>query len=60
MVPLLALGRIVLLVLLLGVLWLRLRRRQRGRKRICPHCGQASPARRMNCSRCATPLFPGR
>ncbi len=47
----------LLLVILLGVLYLRLVRRKRARVQVCSHCGQRNPAHLSNCLKCAAPLL---
>ncbi len=51
--------KMVLLVLLFGLLYLRLYFRRRKRDRVCAHCGQRNPPHRSNCSNCSAPLFHG-
>ena len=46
-----------LLVLLLGLLWLRLSLRRRSRDKVCSHCGRRNPPHRSHCSNCSAPLF---
>lgn len=46
-----------LLVLLLGLLWLRLSLRRRSRDKLCSHCGRRNPPHRSHCSNCSAPLF---
>jgi hypothetical protein len=48
-----------ILVLLGGLLYLRLRRRQKSRLRICSHCGQKNPHHLAHCTKCSAPLFQG-
>ena len=47
----------LLLVLLLGILYLRLWRRKRARTVVCSHCGKPNPPHRSNCQKCAAPLL---
>jgi ribosomal protein L40E len=46
-----------LLVLLLGILYLRFWRRKQARIRICSHCGKKNPPHQSNCQKCAAPLM---
>ncbi len=48
-----------LLVLLLGVLYLRMWRRRQARTLICSHCGKKNPSHQSNCQKCAAPLMGG-
>jgi hypothetical protein len=49
--------KVFLVVLLLGVLWLRLTLRRRSRDKVCSHCGHRNPPHRSNCTKCSAPLF---
>jgi ribosomal protein L40E len=46
-----------LIVLLLGVLYLRIWRRKQARALICSHCGKKNPSHQSNCQKCAAPLM---
>ncbi|HJW73906.1 MAG TPA: hypothetical protein VJ486_13865 [Geothrix sp.] len=46
-----------LLVILLGVLYLRIWRRKQARIQICSHCGKKNPPHQSNCQKCAAPLL---
>jgi hypothetical protein len=45
------------LMLLLGLLYLRLWKRKRSKDRICSHCGHRNPRHRTNCTNCSAPMF---
>jgi uncharacterized paraquat-inducible protein A len=47
----------VLLVLALGLLYLRVWSRKRTKERLCSHCGQRNPHHQTNCLKCSAPLF---
>jgi len=47
----------VLLVVLLGVLYLRIWRRKQAKTQICSHCGKKNPPHQSNCQKCAAPLM---
>ena len=47
----------LLLVILLGVLYLRLWRRKQARIQVCSHCGEKNPPHLSNCRKCAAPLL---
>lgn len=47
----------LLLVLVLGLLYLRLWTRKRKRDRVCDHCGQRNSPHQTNCLKCSAPLF---
>jgi len=47
----------LLLVLVLGLLYLRVWSRKRSSDRICAHCGQRNPPHQTNCLKCSAPLF---
>lgn len=47
----------ILLVLILGLLYLRLTLRRRKRDTICSHCGTRNPHHLANCRNCSAPLF---
>ena len=49
--------KVILVVLLLGVLWVRLSLRRRSRDKVCSHCGHRNPPHRSHCSKCSAPLF---
>lgn len=49
--------KMLLLVVLGGLLYLRLMRRKKARQRICAHCGFRNPSHRSNCTKCSAPLF---
>jgi ribosomal protein L40E len=46
-----------LLIVLLGILYLRSWRRKQARTQICSHCGKKNPAHQSNCQKCAAPLM---
>lgn len=46
-----------LLILLLGVLYLRMWRRKQARIQVCSHCGKRNPPHQRNCQKCAAPLI---
>ena len=46
-----------LLVLILGVLYLRMWRRKRAHILVCSHCGKKNPPHQSNCQKCAAPLM---
>ena len=46
-----------LVVLLLGLLWLRLSLRRRSRDKVCSRCGRRNPPHRSHCTGCSAPLF---
>lgn len=46
-----------LLVLLLGVLYLRIWRRKQSKALYCSHCGKKNPPHQSNCQKCAAPLM---
>ena len=46
-----------LLILLLGVLYLRIWRRKRAHILVCNHCGKKNPPHQSNCQKCAAPLM---
>jgi len=46
-----------LLVVLLGVLYLRIWRRKQTKSLICSHCGKKNPPHQSNCRKCAAPLM---
>jgi ribosomal protein L40E len=48
-----------LLVLLLGILYLRSWRRKQAHSQICSHCGKKNPPHQSNCQKCAAPLMRG-
>jgi hypothetical protein len=47
----------LLLVIVLGLLYLRLWARKRNDDRVCSHCGQRNPHHQTNCLKCSAPLF---
>jgi ribosomal protein L40E len=47
----------LLLIVLLGVLYLRIWRRKQARIQVCSHCGKKNPAHQSNCQKCAAPLM---
>jgi len=49
----------LLLIVLLGVLYLRNWRRKQARIQVCSHCGKKNPPHQRNCQKCAAPLFDG-
>jgi hypothetical protein len=49
----------LLLIILLGILYLRIWRRKQARSLICSHCGKKNPPHQSNCMKCAAPLFGG-
>lgn len=46
-----------LLIVLLGVLYLRQFRKRRARRKVCSHCGEKNPVHLTNCAKCGAPLF---
>ncbi|HEY3400305.1 MAG TPA: hypothetical protein VGK03_06695 [Geothrix sp.] len=46
-----------LLVLLLGILYLRIWRRKQTHILVCSHCGKKNPPHQSNCQKCAAPLM---
>jgi ribosomal protein L40E len=46
-----------LLIVLLGILYLRIWRRKQARTQICSHCGKKNPPHQRNCQKCAAPLM---
>jgi ribosomal protein L40E len=46
-----------LLVILLGILYLRIWRRKQARLLVCSHCGKKNPSHQRNCQKCAAPLM---
>jgi ribosomal protein L40E len=46
-----------LLVILLGVLYLRVWRRKQTRLQICSLCGKKNPPHQSNCQKCSAPLM---
>jgi ribosomal protein L40E len=49
--------KMLLLVLLGMLLYLRLYLRRRKKDRICAHCGERNPPHRQNCTNCSAPLM---
>lgn len=47
----------VLLIVLLGILYLRTWRRKQARAQFCSHCGKKNPPHQSNCMKCAAPLM---
>jgi len=47
----------ILLVLILGLLYVRLLRRRRLGDRLCPHCNTRNPRHLAHCRHCGAPLF---
>ncbi len=47
----------ILLIVLLGILYLRIWRRKQVRVQICSHCGKKNPPHQSNCQKCAAPLL---
>jgi ribosomal protein L40E len=47
----------VLLIVLLGILYLRIWRRKQARIQVCSHCGKKNPPHQSNCQKCAAPLM---
>ncbi len=50
-------SKILLLIIIGGLLYLRLWKRKRQRDHVCDHCGHRNPPHRANCTRCSAPLF---
>ena len=46
-----------LLIVVLGILYLRIWRRKQARSLICSHCGKKNPPHQSNCQKCAAPLM---
>lgn len=46
-----------LLVILLGILYLRMWRRKKTHDLVCSHCGKKNPPHQSNCQKCAAPLM---
>ena len=46
-----------LLILLLGILYLRIWRRKQAHILVCSHCGKKNPPHQTNCQKCAAPLM---
>ncbi|NWJ42283.1 MAG: hypothetical protein HXX12_15075 [Geothrix sp.] len=47
----------ILLVVILGILYLRILRRKQAKTQICSHCGKKNPPHQSNCQKCAAPLM---
>lgn len=47
----------ILLIVLLGLLYLRIWRRKQAKIQICSHCGKKNPPHQSNCQKCAAPLM---
>lgn len=45
------------LVLVLGLLYLRLFKKRRAKLKVCSHCSQKNPTHLTNCAKCGAPLF---
>lgn len=52
-------SKMLLLICVGALLYLRLWKRKRQRDHVCSHCGHRNPPHRANCSRCSAPLFEG-
>jgi len=46
-----------LLVILLGILYVRILRRKKSHTVACSHCGKKNPPHLSNCQKCAAPLM---
>lgn len=46
-----------LLVIILGILYLRIWRRKQAHILVCSHCGKKNPPHQSNCQKCAAPLM---
>jgi ribosomal protein L40E len=46
-----------LLIIVLGILYLRLILRRRKKERICSRCNHSNPSDRTNCASCSAPLL---
>ncbi|MCM2250383.1 MAG: hypothetical protein NDI58_07490 [Geothrix sp.] len=46
-----------LLILVLGILYLRIWRRKQKHILVCSHCGKKNPPHQSNCQKCAAPLL---
>ena len=46
-----------LLILVLGILYLRIWRRKQTHILVCSHCGKKNPPHQSNCQKCAAPLM---
>ena len=46
-----------LLVILLGILYVRMLRRKKVHTLTCSHCGKKNPPHLANCQKCAAPLL---
>jgi ribosomal protein L40E len=46
-----------LLIVVLGILYLRIWRRKQARVLICSHCGKTNPPHQSNCQKCSAPLM---
>ena len=47
----------LLLIIVLGILYLRIWRRKKEHVQYCSHCGKKNPAHLTNCQKCAAPLL---
>jgi len=47
----------ILLVIILGILYLRIWRRKQAKALYCSHCGKKNPPHQSNCQKCAAPLM---
>jgi len=47
----------VLLIVLLGLLYLRFWRRKQAKIQVCSHCGKKNPPHQVNCQKCSAPLL---
>jgi len=46
-----------LVVIAMGLLYVRLAMRRRKKRKICAHCGKVNPPHQANCMDCSAPLF---
>ena len=51
--------KILLVIFIGGLLYLRLWKRKRQHDHVCSHCGHRNPPHRAHCTRCSAPLFGG-
>ncbi len=49
--------KMILLVIVGLLLYLRLHLRRRKKDRVCAHCGHRNPPHRQNCTKCSAPLM---
>ena len=47
----------LLLVIILGILYLRIWRRKKEHVQVCSHCGKKNPPHQVNCQKCSAPLL---